>query len=197
MQNVVVDQDNGNLKLSQSLPLIWRRGEVDDRLSIDSIMYDNESLLGNQHWLDEFERTLYDEIPRGGREDVVAMRIELLLSLVGVWMKRQFRPPPSVPVALDETTLAWRSREAPECGEKLLVDLYLVPRFPMPLVLPCEVVEVLRDDENGGWQTVTRLLHLSERTRQGIARAVFTCHRRILRERRALMESENDNEEES
>lgn len=193
MPNGTDNQSESNLALSQSMPIAWRRIDEMDGLLLDSIMYDNEALLGNQHWVETFEHSLYDEVPRGDREDVLEVRLDLLISLVGIWMRRQVSPPPSMPVTLDEVMLRWECPEVPKQGEQLLVDLYLVPRFPMPLVLPCEVigVEPIADSEN--WRTITRLLHLSERTRQGISRAIFSCHRRLLRERRESRKNEDDN----
>lgn len=180
----------GGVHLTQDLPLAWHRSEFDDGLKFESIMFDNEALLGNQHWLEEFEHALYDEVPRGDHEDAIEVRLDLLVSLVGMWMRRQFSPPPSVPVTLDEENLSWVSLQPPELGAQLLVELYLVPRFPMPLILPCEVVDMASLGEGEGWCTNVRLLHLSDRTRQGISRAVFRCHRRVLRNRRSHMHDE-------
>lgn len=190
MQKETEQSTQSNVHLHQRLPLSWREGIIEGEQHLDAIMYDNEALLINQHWLDEFEHTLHTEFPRANHEDVVLSRLNLVLSLFGIWMRRQFSPPPVSMVTLDEYELCWETANAPPRDAEVVIQLYLIPRFPMPLTLPAKIVDITRGGESGSKRVRASLHNLSEVTRQGIARAVFRYHRKMLRERNRLSDGQ-------
>lgn len=176
--------ENG-VQLRQALALAWREAEVETEALRDALMYDNEAVLANHAWLDDFEHHPYDE--PSGREggEVLETRLNLLIAMIGIWMRRQAVIPDAVPVTLGEETLAWETSEPPPPGAHLLVELYFSVRFPFPLVLPAEVSSVEACEDGNRWRVKTQLIQLSRGTRQGIARVIFRYHRRVLRERHA------------
>jgi len=176
---------DGGVRLRRTLGLSWREGRVETDGVRDALMYDNEAVLANHAWFEDFERGPYDELPGHEGTEALEARINLLVAMMGIWMRRQVTAPRSVPVVLGEETLCWDDTEAPPQDAQLLVELYLSARFPLPLVLPVQVVRVEEAAEDDRRHIATRLVGLSAGTRQGIARVVFRYHRRALRERHA------------
>ncbi|GEM_PF-2970195 len=183
---------NDGVKLHQRLGLSWREAVIPETRVLNAIMHDNEALLANQVWLEELESS-YRDTPVG--EDPQARtetRLGLLIALFGMWLRRQFEPPPVVPVILGENTLAWESDTAPPRDATLLVEVYLNSRLPMPLILPATVQQVIPSGDGSKWHIETRLEQMSPAARQGVARVAFRYHRRILRERHERLEAEGD-----
>jgi len=175
----------GGVRLHRDLALRWREARAETGGVRDALMCDNEAVLANHAWFEDFERSPYEELPGHEGNESVDARLNLLVAMVGIWMRRQASMPDPVPVTLDERTLAWEGSDVPETGARLLVEIYLSSRFPLPLVLPAEVMRVDDTGEQGRRRVFARLVELSPGTRQGIARVAFRYHRRALRERHA------------
>lgn len=188
------DPHNGSegVKLHQRLGLTWREAAIPERRVVNAIMHDNEALLANQVWLEELESSYRDEPVGEDSQARTETRLGLLIALFGMWLRRQFEPPPVVPVILGENTLAWESDAAPPRDVTLLVEVYLNSRLPMPLVLPATVHQVTPSGGDFKWRIETCLEQMSRAARQGVARVAFRYHRRVLRERHERLEAENN-----
>ena len=184
----------GGVRLNRELPLRWRKGEVDTESVRDALMYDNEAALANHAWFEDFERSPYEELPGREGDEAVEARLNLLVAMVGIWMRRQVNMPEPVPVTLDEETLVFECEQAPAVGARVLVEIYLSARFPMPLVFPAEIANVEGLGASGRQRVTSRLLELSRGTRQGIARVAFRYHRRALRARHQREAGRQDND---
>lgn len=172
------------VKLRQRLPLHWEERTMDDPGRLDALMHDNEALLANQAWLEDYELGPHDELLSDEPKMRMEVRLNLLISVLGMWMRRQAAVPPTVPVVLGEHTLCWDTNEPPPANAHLMVDLYLNQRFPMPLIVPLVVWKVERSDGDLPWRVEGHLENLSAATKQGIASLAFRYHRKSLRERR-------------
>lgn len=175
---------NEGLYYEASLPLRWRLLEGAAAASAapgaghDEANADFLRVLAvlQEHGSEHSEETaeLAHEIRR------LELKLDLALGLLGQLLARQLALPEPVPLRLAARYIEWTSPQAPPPpGARVCVELYLVPEYPRPLMLPGEVESVQASPE-GGSRVRVRFAPLSETLQDWLERTIFRYHRRLI-----------------
>lgn len=109
------------------------------------------------------------------------LKVGLLTQVVGRVFARQLALPEPVPVRLTTRWLEWRGTPPlPALGADVVVELYLRPEYPFPLLLGGRVVE-LADDER---TARIALEGLGDALQGWLEKAIFRHHRRAIAQSR-------------
>lgn len=159
------------LTLEERLPLACRPlADADEARRVQPA---NEQTLRTILSFDEHhhaERS--DEDPALAQEFArLESRINLVLEMVSQVLAHQVGLPPTVAVHMSADTLAWQFA-GPAPGGAVLVEIYVSPRYPRPLLLPATVEQVA-----DGWARA-RFGELGDTVQDQLEQLLFRHHRR-------------------
>jgi len=163
------------------LPVGWRTiDEFPIDAQLEHINHSNESFLKSfasleenptlRHELDDDRTDYAQELVR------LDLKINLLLDLVGHVLSRQLELPMPVRVRMNSRGLEWFGSGLPSVGNRVLLALYLHPRYPRPLELPGFIIAGGGLDQ--GASAKIRFYGLSDSMRESLEKLIFRYHRR-------------------
>lgn len=190
--------DAGNESLGQGLvyedmlPLRWRSLDLPHTsLELARLQDNNEEVLRVIAVLDEYlsDNTIEEHAPLNQEMLRVETKLNLLLALVGQLFTLHYPQPPVKPVKLTPTHLEWVAGEGAQLGEYGVVELYLSPRCPRPLIFPGTIEKI--EGLPVGHTIGVVFADLSESTKERLEKIIFRHHRRsiALARRRAPADS--------
>ncbi|RMD79164.1 MAG: hypothetical protein D6809_04270 [Gammaproteobacteria bacterium] len=182
------------LSYEDHLPVRWVAGPVPEAEGTRTrLEEENEQALRALALLEE---RLPERPAEGGGEEHaqpaaqelarVEAKLNLILALVGQLVARDRAVPPARPVRLGADGLSWEAEgPVPAPGERGLVEVYPVPRWPQPLRLPARVVAVEPVGE-GRHRVCVHYEAMGETAREALEKLVFRHHRRSVARARHL-----------
>ncbi|HJW82357.1 MAG TPA: PilZ domain-containing protein [Acidiferrobacterales bacterium] len=165
------DSLGSGLVLEDRLPLRWHVSATPDDSPHQQLS--NEETLRVILSLDEHHVEASDENPEFAHEvQRLETKINLILELVSQVLARQLQLPEALAVRLSAHEIEWEAATAPVIGSAVLVEAYVCPRYPRPLILPATVqgfaggrVRAVFDD-------------LGESVQELLEKLIFRHHRR-------------------
>lgn len=174
---------NEGLVHEDDLPLAWT--EVEDLPSeqrLAAINVSNEALIRACEGLEESHRPS-EESPELAHELArVEAKLNLVLELLGDWLRVQGGQPEPHRVRFNAQGLEWWAGQGPGPGGLVRVELHVCPSFPRAMTLFGRVVA--RQEDADGVRTLLAFEGLSEAVRDGLERMIFRRHRREVAQRR-------------
>ena len=164
-----------------NLPVGWRViEEFPSAAQLEHLNHSNESFLKSFASLDEnpnlrheLEEDRTDYIQELVRLD---LKMNLLLELVGHVLSRQLELPLPVRVRMNSSGLEWFGSGLPSVGSRVLLELYLHPRYPRPLELLGSIVVQEKLERNASAKL--RFYGLSDSVTESLEKLIFRHHRR-------------------
>jgi hypothetical protein len=177
------------LVCEEEMPLEW---SVVEALPADAhlaaLHVSNEALIRACESLEEVHRPA-DEAPEVAYELArIESKLNVVLELLGEWLKRQGDMPPVRQVRFNASGMEWTAPDGPPGGALVHVRVHLCSAFPKPLNLYGEVVD--REQGSDAVRTVVKLLGVSQSVADGLERMVFRRHRRAVAQARGREKSE-------
>jgi hypothetical protein len=169
------------LIFKESLPLIFTPGPPLEGLGLANLNADNHQLLGAESSLDEVRvhESLKDESPALLHElQRLEFKLNIVLRLVAELTVRSRPTPTPQKVNLSSRGLEWFGPGAPAVGTTGLLELYINPALPQPLMIPCAVAAERTQDEVRVAQL--RFVGLSETVVGLLDKLIFRHHRRLV-----------------
>lgn len=163
------------------LPVAWRViDEFPGHAQLEHLNHANESFLKSfasleenptlRHELDDDRTDYAQELVR------LDLKVNLLLDLVGHVLSRQLELPMPVRVRMNSSGLEWFGSGLPPAGSRVLLALYLHPRYPRPLELPGSIVVGGGIDQSASAKI--RFYGLGDSMRESLEKLIFRHHRR-------------------
>lgn len=158
------------------LRLSWSRAEAADPIETARRHEANEEFLRamavmeTHAELDEEHGSVAQALAR------LELKISLLAQLVGRVLTRQLALPEPVPVRFTTAWMEWRGGSLPPLGAEVVLELYLCPEYPFPLVLGGRVTN-LADDEHS---VRVALENVGHGVQEWLEKAIFRHHRRAI-----------------
>lgn len=173
MHDQTPDTFGAGLVLEDRLPLHWHINESPDAAS--HLQLSNEETLRVILSLDEHHIEASDENPEFAHEvQRLETKINLILELVSQVLARQLQLPEALPVRLAAHEIEWETATAPAVGSLLLIEAYVCPRYPRPLLLPATV----KDSTGGRVRAVFD--DLGAPVQDLLEKLIFRHHRRLI-----------------
>lgn len=174
---------NEGLVHEDDLPLGWAEVEgLPPEQRLAAINVSNEALIRACEGLEESHRPS-EESPELAHELArVEAKLNLVLELLGDWLRVQGGQPQSHRVRFNALGLEWWAAQGPAPNALVRVELYVCPAFPRAMTLFGRVVT--REQDADGVRTVLAFEGLSEAVRDGLERMIFRRHRREVAQRR-------------
>lgn len=196
-KDAVVELDNESLGqglvYEDVLPVRWRGLELrHTTLELARLQDNNDEVLRVIAVLDEhLSETSEEHVPLSQEMMRIEAKVNLLLALVGQLFTLHYPQPPARPIKLTPHGVEWVSGDGAGHGEYGVVELYLSPRCPRPLVFPGTVIHV--GALPGGHVIQIEFAGMSEASRERLEKIIFRHHRRsvALARRRAPSDSSN------
>ncbi len=162
------------LVLEDRLPLHWRVAETPG--GAPQQQQANEEILRVILSLDEHHHVeASDENPEYAHEiQRLESKINLILELVSQVLARQLQLPEALAVRLSAHEIEWQTAAAPAIGSALLIEAYLCPRYPRPLMLPATV------KESSGARVRAVFDDLGVPVQDLLEKLIFRHHRRLI-----------------
>jgi len=162
------------------LPLSWQAVDQLAPSRIIRIDESNEELLHFIAVLEEHRAESPDEDAGVHVHELerIEYKINLLLDMVARILARQLKMPELIAVRLSAIAIQWQAEKPPMVGSRLLMDIYLNPKFPQPLRLTGVVHETPPSPE--GFNTLVSFEHMSETVRSWLEKLIFRQHRRAI-----------------
>ena len=165
------DSLGSGLVLEDRLPLRWRVVETPG--VVPSLQLSNEETLRVILSLDEHHVEASDENPEFAHEiQRLETKINLILELVSQVLARQLQLPEALPVRLSAHEIEWETATLPAMGSPVLIEIYVCPRYPRPLMLPATVQGF------AGRQARAVFDDLGEPAQELLEKLIFRHHRR-------------------
>ncbi len=169
------------------LPLAWKL--IDKHLeggALDQLNESNESLL-------KIFATLEDQSPARPENDEdfaeihyemirIDLKLNLLLELVKHVLNQQIALPDRFNLRVGARGIEWRADRPPPAGSYVKLDLFLLPRYPLPIELPGQVVGIHQDGKSA--KATVAFRGLSEPVQDWIEKIIFRHHRRSIANKR-------------
>ncbi len=170
------------------VPLRWRnidRAELE--FSYLTMQDANEEVLRFISTLDEFHVDNQDELGSSSGSDLsrIEFKLNLLLDMVTQLVERETAMPEAVPITLGSAGVEWRSATPPRKGVLVELSLFLHHKYPRPLVVIGEVLDVV-PVEGGAGQFSIQLAYetMSAVVQSGLEKLIFRQHRRSVAQAR-------------
>lgn len=162
------------------LPLRWRGVDVrHTTLELARLQETNDEILRTLGMLDEYLAESSEEHTPLSQEMLrVETKLNLLLALVGQLFTLHYPQPPARPVKLGPRAVEWVTADGLPLGDYGVVELYLSPRCPRPLVLPGVVRKV--EALPGGHSIGVEFLGLGDAVTDRLEKIIFRHHRRSI-----------------
>jgi hypothetical protein len=116
----------------------------------------------------------------------VELKLNLLLELTRHVLSRQLPLPDRCHVWVGAYGIEWQTGNHPPEGKYVMLDLFLMPHYPLPIELPGQVIDVQRDGELS--RVIVAYQGLSEASQDWIEKINFRHHRRKIANQRSLHE---------
>lgn len=160
------------------LPLRWRTVDVPySTLELARLQESNEEVLRIIAVLDEHSSDGGEEHTPLNQEILrIETKLNLLLSLVGQIFTLHYPQPQTRPVKLTPVYIEWMTSDGVQPDEYGLVELYLSPRCPRPLVFPGKVAAV--EAVAGGYSIRVKFAELNDVLKERLEKIIFRHHRR-------------------
>lgn len=126
--------------------------------------------------MDEAMMELHHELTR------LDLKIDLLLEFVAQALNRKLTLPERVNLRLGPQGIVWMCNQPPPMDSIVRLDLFLFPRYPRPIDLFGDVVNV--NAMNDGSEVTVAFRDLSEPVQDWIEKIIFRFHRRSIANRR-------------
>jgi hypothetical protein len=171
------------VSLDASLPLSWEPLPESSRFLMAQWATANTLILKNLTLLDTYNSETATAAVVGNEqwaqlETKVDLALQLLVQLYGA----QHGTPASHAIALTNDTLRWHTEKPPAHGSELLARLYLSPKLPLPILLPCRV-RMVEAHEQHWW--VSASLEITDTDMQDwLEKTIFRHHRRAIQQQR-------------
>lgn len=136
----------------------------------------NEALIRACEALEDTHRQPEDSSEIAHELLRIESKLNLVLELLGDWLRAQGDPPPVRAVRFNAAGIEWQGPDGPPAGANVRISFHLCQAFPKPLQLFGEVME--SETANGTVRTVVRFLGVSEVVADGLERFIFRRHRR-------------------
>ncbi len=171
-------QHADSLILNISLPCQWQSNTLSST-ELQQLRQHTLDTLHQIHLLEHQSRELSED----DSEAMVHIhrlesKINMVMEVLTDFMASQQHIPKSQPLALSAVGLTWQPDEQPTAGEPILIDLYLCPRYPRPVVIPA-IVESSDTD-----QCYAAFCFDSEQEKERLEQIIFLYHRRQIAETR-------------
>jgi hypothetical protein len=166
------------LVLDDARPLAWLPGPLALGAELANLNADNLQLLMSEASIEETRATeaIKEESPALLHElQRLEYKLNILLRLTAELTMRQNAMPKMYHMRLSANGLEW-DQEGPTAGTTGLLQLYLNPAVPQPLLLPCKVEYEIRRDPVRVSQL--RFVGLSEPVTEALEKVIFRHHRR-------------------
>jgi len=162
------------------LPLSWQPVDHLAPSRIIRIDESNEELLQFIAVLEEHRAESPDEEPGAHVHELerIEYKINLLLDMVAHILAGQLKMPDIIAVRMSATAIQWQDEKPPMVGSRLLMEIYLNPKFPQPLRLTGVVHNAPPSPE--GFNTLVSFEHMSEAVRSWLEKLIFRQHRRAI-----------------
>ncbi|OOG20524.1 hypothetical protein B1C78_17265 [Thioalkalivibrio denitrificans] len=175
------------LVCEEELPLAW---SVVEALPADPQMaalhVSNEALIRACESLEEVHRPVDDSSEVAHELVRIESKLNVVVELLGEWLRRQGDTPPSYTVRFNASAMEWNAPDGPPVGSLVHIRLHLCNAFPKALNLYGEVVDSTQGPE--AMQTLVKLRNLSQSVADGLERTVFRRHRRAVAQSRGRVE---------
>lgn len=127
---------------------------------------------------------LGDDTPEAKSHDIARLdfKLNLLLELVGQLFVQQRIIPAARQLTLTSKNLNWQDDEKPTIGNLLHIELYCSLKYPRPLQLHGQVIDIAA--QSTGWQIQVTFQALGEVLEEALERFIFVHHRRAIAQRR-------------
>jgi hypothetical protein len=174
---------NDGLVHEDDLPLAWTEVEAlpsEQRLA--SINVSNEALIRACEGLEESHRPSEDSPELAHELARLEAKLNLVLELLGDWLRVQGGQPETRRVRFNAAGLEWWAPAGPESGSLVQLTLHVCPAFPRAMTLYGQVLE--RAGEGGETRILVSFEGLSDPVLDGLERLIFRRHRREVAQRR-------------
>lgn len=179
------EAETGGLSCKLNLPLKWYSLAESDAVHAQTAEQNNLSRLHTILGLDDSARELHEDDSGVAAElQRLDFKINTVLELVAQLVVARGALPDPVAVTLTPALLSFDlSRDLPAPGERVVVELFLDPRFPFPLILRGWVASVVAADLPD-YSVRVVFDTLSESLREMLEKYIFRCHRRHIARRK-------------
>jgi hypothetical protein len=169
------------------LPLEWRRlGTEPEHMYLAHLNETNDDTLRMLAIMDE--RSL-EKTEEGATVAAELTRLEtkvnLLLDMVGQILANHLLLPEQIPVRLGANGIEFAHAKPPTAHERVVVSLYLHPRYPRPFEVLGKVVSV-DDTGQGAYWVRVRFEGVSHSVEDWLEKFIFRRHRRLIAQSRAV-----------
>lgn len=143
----------------------------------------NEEVLRMVMSLDDVASTnKNDDSERNSDVQRLEFKVNLILDMLGELYSQNSNLPESTPIKLGAYAASWMIAETespPALNDYVALNIYLTRRYPRPLVLFAQVVNVSECETGEKWVDVD-LLSMPPQTLDALERFVFRQHRRFV-----------------
>jgi hypothetical protein len=163
-----------SVTLDDMLSVAWQPQGASSPEQLLSLQIANHEVLQTILSLDEHHPELEEEPAEVAVElQRLEFKLNLVLDLLGHVLSKQLALPTRAPVRLAASYIEWQTAAAPPPDSKVLVEVYLSPHYPRPLVLP----GVARAAARGGYAQVA-FHDLGDPVQYALEKLIFRNHRR-------------------
>ncbi|VAW89291.1 hypothetical protein MNBD_GAMMA17-1240 [hydrothermal vent metagenome] len=169
------------------VPLRWRNIErAELEFSYLTMQDANEEVLRFISTLDEFHVDNQDELGSSSGSDLsrIEFKLNLLLDMVTQLVERETAMPEAVPVTLGSAGIEWFSAAPPRKGVLVELSLFLHHKYPRPLVVIGEVLDVVPVEGGGQFSIQLAYETMSAVVQSGLEKLIFRQHRRSVAQAR-------------
>lgn len=145
-------------------------------IDLARIEQSNEDVLRILYFLGEYYPEQAEEYTLGQELARMDFKLNLVLDLVGEVLSYYHDIPKRVLAQLGAHGVAWDAEQAPASGQRVMMEIYLSPRYPHALWLTGRVRRV--DALPGGARVTVLFEDVAEATRERLEKIVFRQHRR-------------------
>jgi hypothetical protein len=174
------------LILEDTRPLAWLPGPLAQGAELAHLNADNLQLLISESSIEETRSldALTEESPALLHElQRLEYKLNILLRLTAELTMRHNAMPKPYHMRLSASGLEW-SLDGPVTGSTGLLQLYINPSMPQPILLPCKVEsEVHRNSQR---ISQLRFVGVSEPVTDALDKLIFRHHRRLIASSRQL-----------
>ena len=168
----------GGLAYEDRLPLRWRLMTGETPLVLLSSAHDaNEQFLRRVAAIEDESSGITESHPDLAKEfQRIESKLDLMLDMVSAALAGQMKLPKPTSIRMTAQGIVWTSDKAPKVGSRLSIELYLISRYPYPLVLAGLVQSV--EKLPTGTQVTLLFDEMGEALRGWLEKTIFRQHRR-------------------
>ena len=167
-----------------ALPFRWQPLTTKpDAAQLDWFNRENETTLELLHALTAHPGSPpEEEVTESAELARLEHKLDLLLGMFSELLARTTDYPPARELRLSAHGMSWPLDDALQAGQFITGELFLDPACPRALKLPMQVLQL--PEEGTGKITMGRFVGLDEQVHDGLERAIFQFHRRLVAQAR-------------